>query len=154
MIEWTEAESKEKHGLRDPKLELTICISSPYVHSRVDSDTFTIYHTQLTLPRVYQPRGSTSGRIRKFSPWLDPDPIFLALKIVQMKKFNLNYKIRRWNVLKVLAQLFTVYFLEVTCNFFNIGTLFGGAESGRLGKLVSGPEIFNSGSTALEPTSL
>ncbi len=35
----TEAESKEKHGLCDPMPELTI--TSPYVHSGVDSTTFT-----------------------------------------------------------------------------------------------------------------
>jgi hypothetical protein len=35
----TEAESKEKHGVWDPMLELTM--TSPYVHSRVDSNTFT-----------------------------------------------------------------------------------------------------------------
>ncbi len=36
----TEAESKEKHGVWDPMPELTI--TSPYVHSRVDSNTFTM----------------------------------------------------------------------------------------------------------------
>ncbi len=36
----TEAESKEKHGVWDPMPELTI--ASPYVHSRVDSNTFTL----------------------------------------------------------------------------------------------------------------
>jgi hypothetical protein len=35
-----EAESKEKHGVWDPMLELTI--TSPYVCSRVDSNTFTM----------------------------------------------------------------------------------------------------------------
>jgi hypothetical protein len=35
-----EAESKEKRGVWDPMLELTII--SPYVHSRVDSNTFTM----------------------------------------------------------------------------------------------------------------
>jgi hypothetical protein len=35
-----EAEFKEKHGVRDSMPELTITL--PYVHSRVDSDTFTI----------------------------------------------------------------------------------------------------------------
>ncbi len=34
-----EAESKEKHGAWDLMPELTI--TSPYVHSRVDSNTFT-----------------------------------------------------------------------------------------------------------------
>jgi hypothetical protein len=34
------AESKEKHGELDPKPELTI--TSPYVHSSVDSTTFTM----------------------------------------------------------------------------------------------------------------
>ncbi len=34
----SEAESKEKHGVWDPMQELTII--SPYVHSRVDSNTF------------------------------------------------------------------------------------------------------------------
>jgi hypothetical protein len=33
-----EAESKEKHGVWDPMPELTIF--SPYVHTRVDSNTF------------------------------------------------------------------------------------------------------------------
>jgi hypothetical protein len=33
-----EAESKEKHEVLDPMPELTI--ASPYVHSRVDSNTF------------------------------------------------------------------------------------------------------------------
>jgi hypothetical protein len=36
----TEAEFKEKRGLWDPMPELTI--TSPYVHSRVDSNTFTM----------------------------------------------------------------------------------------------------------------
>ncbi len=35
-----EAESKEKRGICDPIPELTI--TSPYVHSRVDSNTFTM----------------------------------------------------------------------------------------------------------------
>jgi hypothetical protein len=35
-----EAESKEKHGAWDPLPELTITL--PYVHSRVDSNTFTM----------------------------------------------------------------------------------------------------------------
>jgi hypothetical protein len=48
-----EAESKEKHGVWDPMQELII--TSPYVHSRVDSNTFTmgnhmpestLYHSQ------------------------------------------------------------------------------------------------------------
>jgi hypothetical protein len=36
----TEAESKEKHVVWDPMPELTI--TSPYVHSRVDSNTFSM----------------------------------------------------------------------------------------------------------------
>jgi hypothetical protein len=36
----TKAESQEKHGVWDPMPELTI--TSPYVHSRVDSNTFTM----------------------------------------------------------------------------------------------------------------
>jgi hypothetical protein len=36
----SEAESKEKHGVWDPMPGLTI--TSPYVHSRVDSSTFTM----------------------------------------------------------------------------------------------------------------
>jgi hypothetical protein len=36
----TEAESKDKHGVQDPMLELTI--TSPNVHSRVDCNTFTM----------------------------------------------------------------------------------------------------------------
>jgi hypothetical protein len=36
----TEAESKEKQGVCDPMPELTV--TSPYVHSRVDSNTFTM----------------------------------------------------------------------------------------------------------------
>ncbi len=36
----TEAESTEKHGVEDPMPELTITL--PYVHSRVDSNTFTM----------------------------------------------------------------------------------------------------------------
>jgi hypothetical protein len=39
----SEAESKEKQGVWDPVPELTI--TSPYVHSRVDFNTF--YHDQL-----------------------------------------------------------------------------------------------------------
>ncbi len=35
-----EAESNEKHGVWDPMPELTL--TSPYVHSRVDSNTFTM----------------------------------------------------------------------------------------------------------------
>jgi hypothetical protein len=37
----TKAESQEKHGVWDPMPELTIT-TSPYVHSRVDSNTFTM----------------------------------------------------------------------------------------------------------------
>jgi hypothetical protein len=37
-----ETEFKEKHGVWDPMLELTMTITSPYVHSRVDSNTFTM----------------------------------------------------------------------------------------------------------------
>ncbi len=37
---FSEAESQEKHGVWDPMPELTI--TSPYVHSRVDSNTFTM----------------------------------------------------------------------------------------------------------------
>jgi hypothetical protein len=36
----TEVESKEKHGICAPMQELTI--TSPYVHSRVDTNTFTM----------------------------------------------------------------------------------------------------------------
>jgi hypothetical protein len=36
----TEAESKEKHGVWDPMPELAI--TSPYIHSRVESNTFTM----------------------------------------------------------------------------------------------------------------
>jgi hypothetical protein len=36
----SEAEPKEKHGVWDPMPELTI--TSPYVHSRVDSSTYTM----------------------------------------------------------------------------------------------------------------
>jgi hypothetical protein len=36
----TEVESKEKYGVSDPMPELTI--TSPYVHFRVDSNTFTM----------------------------------------------------------------------------------------------------------------
>jgi hypothetical protein len=55
----TEAESKEKHGARGPMPELTI--TSPYVHSRIDSKTFTtgnsIPESTLTLcqSRLYPP---------------------------------------------------------------------------------------------------
>jgi hypothetical protein len=35
----TEAESEENHGVWDPMPELTISITSPYVHSRVDTFT-------------------------------------------------------------------------------------------------------------------
>jgi hypothetical protein len=35
-----EAESKEKHGVWDPMPESTV--TSPYVHARVDSNTFTM----------------------------------------------------------------------------------------------------------------
>jgi hypothetical protein len=38
-LQVTEAESKEKHGLGDPMPVLTI--TSPNVHSRVNSNTFT-----------------------------------------------------------------------------------------------------------------
>jgi hypothetical protein len=40
LLKITEAESIEKHGLWDPMPELTI--TSPYVHSRLDSNTFTM----------------------------------------------------------------------------------------------------------------
>ncbi len=55
----SEAESKEKHGVWDPMPELTI--TSPYVHSRVDSNTFTMGNplpeSTLTLchSRLYSP---------------------------------------------------------------------------------------------------
>jgi hypothetical protein len=39
MTLFTEAESKETHGVWDPMPELTI--TSPYVHSSIDSNTFT-----------------------------------------------------------------------------------------------------------------
>jgi hypothetical protein len=51
---FTEAESKEKHGVWDPTPELTI--TSPYVHFRVDSNTFTMDNmpeSTLTHCRVY-----------------------------------------------------------------------------------------------------
>jgi hypothetical protein len=41
-----EAESKEKHGVWDPLPELTI--TSPFVHSRVDSKTFTMPESTLS----------------------------------------------------------------------------------------------------------
>ncbi len=44
LIGWdvnnSEAESKDKHGVWDPMPELTL--TSTYVHSRVDSNTFTM----------------------------------------------------------------------------------------------------------------
>jgi hypothetical protein len=40
MHGWLEAESNEKHGVWGPMPELTI--PSPYVHSRVNSNTFTM----------------------------------------------------------------------------------------------------------------
>jgi hypothetical protein len=40
LVCYTEAESKEKHRVWDPMPELTI--TSPYVHSIVDSNTFTM----------------------------------------------------------------------------------------------------------------
>ena len=54
-----EAESKEKHGVWDPMPELTII--SPYVNSRIDSNTFTMGNpmpeSALTLcqSRLYHP---------------------------------------------------------------------------------------------------
>jgi hypothetical protein len=47
------AESKEKHGVWDPIPELAI-ITSPYVHSRVDSSTLTMGNpmTESTLTRA------------------------------------------------------------------------------------------------------
>ncbi len=51
---YTKAESKEKHGVEDPMPDLTI--TSLYVHSRVDSNTFTmgnpIPEWTFTLSRV------------------------------------------------------------------------------------------------------
>jgi hypothetical protein len=47
-----EAESKEKHGVWDPMPELTI--TSPYVHSRVDSNTF-IGQPYICQSRLYPP---------------------------------------------------------------------------------------------------
>ena len=38
----SEAESKEKHGVWDAMAELTVTVTSPYVDSRVDSNTFTM----------------------------------------------------------------------------------------------------------------
>jgi hypothetical protein len=55
----SDAESKEKHGVWDPMPELTI--TSPYVHSRVDSNKFTMGNPmpELTLTlsqsRLYPP---------------------------------------------------------------------------------------------------
>jgi hypothetical protein len=40
ILSSAEAESKEKHGVLDPMPEFTI--ASPYVHSRVNSNTFTM----------------------------------------------------------------------------------------------------------------
>jgi hypothetical protein len=59
---YTEAESKENHCVWDPMPELTI--TSPYVHSRVDSNTFTMGNPMpeltLTLCRVdFIPRSGT-----------------------------------------------------------------------------------------------
>jgi hypothetical protein len=42
----SEAESKEKHGVCDPTPELT----SPYIHSRVDYNTFTIGNPMPEVP--------------------------------------------------------------------------------------------------------
>ncbi len=65
---YAEAESKEKYGVRDPMPELTI--TSPYVHSRVDSNTF--YHGQ-PYARVhlilYQGRLYTPERDFGFGLW-------------------------------------------------------------------------------------
>ncbi len=59
-------ESKEKHGVCDPKTELTI--NSPYVHSRVDSNTFTRgqSYARVDLKGIYQweKRGVESNIIR------------------------------------------------------------------------------------------
>jgi hypothetical protein len=43
-----EAESKEKHGVEDPMPVLTI--TSPYVHSRVNSNTFTMGNPMQSRP--------------------------------------------------------------------------------------------------------
>ncbi len=43
-----EAESKEKHGVLDPMPEFTI--ASPYIHSRVNSNTFTMGNPDNPMP--------------------------------------------------------------------------------------------------------
>ncbi len=38
----TEAESKEKHGVWDPYAGVDCNLTSPYIHSRAESNTFTM----------------------------------------------------------------------------------------------------------------
>ncbi len=58
MTKFTEAESKETHGVWDPMPELTI--TTPYVHSSIDSNTFNsidVYlHTDIYLQDIYMTR--------------------------------------------------------------------------------------------------
>jgi hypothetical protein len=59
-LQVTEAESREKHGVWDPMLERTL--TSPYVHSRVNSNTFirgTLCRVGLCQSRLYPPQSGT-----------------------------------------------------------------------------------------------
>ncbi len=51
MLLTSEAESKDKHGVWDSMPELII--TSPYVHSRIDSNTFTVPWATLCQSRLY-----------------------------------------------------------------------------------------------------
>ncbi len=56
----SETESKEKHSVCDPMPELTM--TSPYVHSRVDSNTFTMGNPSQSRPNP-MPELSPSQRL-------------------------------------------------------------------------------------------
>jgi hypothetical protein len=63
----SEAESKEKHSVWDPVPELTI--TSPYVHSRIDSNTFTMGNPvpeSTCRPKHYARESTLSPPVRDF----------------------------------------------------------------------------------------
>jgi hypothetical protein len=89
----TEAESKEKHGVWDPIPELTL--TSSYVHSRVDSNTFTVGNpmpeSTLTLchSRLYPP-------VRDFGFGPPPHHMYHVYRSDSTEKTNRKTKGNGW----------------------------------------------------------
>ncbi len=83
-----EVESKEKHGVWDPMPDLTI--TSPYVHSRVDSNTFTMGN-----PMPVEKSTSILCQSRLYPPVRDLgfglSPRMRAVPITNYAKTTLHY---------------------------------------------------------------